>query len=178
MNLDSGTPIIQYQPVDGGRVEISIDNQATWTDLDALFTQNGYDDFILNDSSLPAFGGMSNTSYIETIADLSSFSGEYIFIRFTMFLVGFPDGIGWNIDDITISNIEKTVNNIGYFTATPGIDQSITLFPPTDVIPGTCTDGILNGTETSIDMGGNCTPPSTCDFDLTLTGDPAAGGTF
>ena len=27
-------------------------------------------------------------------------------------------------------------------------------------------------------MGGNCTPPSTCDFDLTLTGDPAAGGTF
>ncbi len=163
--------------LDGGRVEISIDNQNTWTDLDSYFTQNGYDDFVLTDPNLPAFGGTNNTGYVQTIADLNSFAGEYAHIRFTMFLSSNAPGFGWRVDDIEISNIEKSVSNIGYFTASPGIDEEINIFPPTDVISATCMDGIQNGNETGIDTGGNC-PGGPCDFDLVLSGDPAPSDTY
>jgi len=160
---------------DGGQVEISIDNQNTWTDLNSFFTQNGYDDFILNDPTNEAFGGTTNTDYIESVADLSSFAGEYAHIRFTFHLRGGFVGIGWRVDDITISEIEKSVSNIGYFSSSAGPIEQISIFPPTDVIPATCTDGIQNGTETGIDTGGPCSSGGPCDFDLVLSGNPAPG---
>jgi len=158
---------------DGGRVEISIDNQSSWLDLNAFITQNGYDNFLDSNPLDPAFGG--DSPYIETIADLSSFAGEYIYIRFISFNSGSPIGTGWRVDDITITETEKSVFNIGYFTASPGIDEQHSIFPPTDVIPATCSDGVQNGTETGIDLGGNCTPAGPCEFDLVLDGDPAPG---
>lgn len=163
---------------DGGIVEISIDNQVTWVDLNANFTQNGYDNFVFGDPSAEAFGGTNNTAYIESIVDLSSFAGENVFIRFSSIHLGNMQGTGWNIDDIEITNTEKTASNIGYFTASPSIDTTLNIFPPTDVIAATCNDGIQNGTETGIDTGGNCSTAGPCDFDTVLSGNPASGGTF
>ena len=164
--------------IDGGIVEISIDNQITWLDLGNFFTQNGYDNFLFNDPTIQSFGGSNNTAYVESIADLSSFAGENVFIRFTMFHSKNTTGIGWNIDDIELTDLIKTVNNIGYFTATPNIDQQVNIFPPTQIIPASCSDDLQNGTETGVDTGGSCTPSSPCDFDLVLSGNPAAAGTF
>ena len=164
--------------IDGGIVQISIDNQETWSDLDANFIQNGYDNFIDNDPTTPAFGGTNNTTYIESIADLNSFAGENAFIRFIMVHDGQADGTGWNIDDIEITNTEKTVSNSASFTANPNLSESVNIFPPTDIIPATCNDGIQNGTETGVDTGGSCTTGGPCDFDLILSGDPAPGGTY
>jgi len=164
--------------IDGGKVEISTDNQITWIDLDTYFTQNGYDDFLFNDNANPAFGGTGTSTFIETIADLSSLAGEYAFIRFSMFHSGNVVGAGWNIDNIKLTNLNKTIDNIGYFTAAPSIDERINVFPPVQITPATCSDGIQNGTETGVDIGGNCTPSGPCDFDLTLSGDPANSGTF
>jgi len=158
---------------DGGRIEVSRDNKLTWLDLNAFITQNGYDNFLNANPTELAFGG--DSPYIETIADLSSFAGEYIHIRFISFHSGSPTGIGWTVDDISITEIEKSVSNIGYFTASPGIDEQHDIFPAIDVIPATCSDGIQNGAETGVDTGGNCTSAEPCDFDLVLDGNPAPG---
>lgn len=164
---------------EGAVVEISSDNQATWEDLDPYFTQNGYN-FTLGSGSnaKSVFSGLGNTTYIESIVNLSSFAGQNVFIRFNITHSGSPNGTGWRIDDIEITNTEKTITNIGNFTASPGVDETISIYPPTEIILGTCTDGIQNGAETGIDTGGNCSSGGPCDFDLTLSGDPAAGGTY
>jgi len=164
---------------DGARVEISVDNQITWIDLETAFTLNGYNSSFVNDGvTLQAFGGTSGQQYIETVADLSPYAGENIFVKFTMFHLGNPSGTGWNIDNIEISNTEKTAQNIASFAANPSFDRMESIYPPTDIILGTCSDGIQNGTETGIDVGGGCSPASTCDFDLVINANPAAGGTF
>ena len=159
---------------DGGKVFISNDNQATWVDLDPFITQNGYDNFLDSNPTDPAFGG--NSPYIETIADLSSFADDYVYIQFISYHSGSNIGTGWSIDDITLTETIKSVSNIGYFTASPGIDEQHNIFPAIDVIPATCDDGIQNGAETGVDSGGSC-PPTTgpCEFDLVLDGNPAPG---
>ena len=162
--------------VDGGQVQISTDNQVTWVDLGPNFTQNGYTSFINSTQNDLAFSGKS--TYIESIVDLSSFADEYVFIRFISTYAGSPTGTGWRVDDITLTEIEKSVSNTGYFTASPAIDEQHSIFPPTDVTPATCSDGVQNGTETGIDIGGNCTTSSPCEFDLVLDGNPAPGDTI
>jgi hypothetical protein len=92
---------------DGGVVEISIDNGNTWQDLGNKMTQNGYNGTIdpVTDNVLinrQAFTG--EVAMRRTVADLSSYAGQYILIRFrfatdtqngTM-----TDATGWFVDDI------------------------------------------------------------------------------
>ena len=167
--------------VDGGLVEISTDNQSTWTDLGSNFIQNGYDTSIDagTGTSQAAFGG-DNPTYVQTIADLSQFAGQRVSIRFLGFFFGNATGTGWNIDNIEITDTAvKTIENIAHFTAAGNTALSASISPATDIILGTCSDGIQNGTETGIDVGGSCPPATTpCDFDLTFNADPAEGGTF
>ncbi|NOX30452.1 MAG: DUF11 domain-containing protein [Actinobacteria bacterium] len=89
---------------DGGVVEVSTDG-TIWTDAGAMFTQNGYP-VTLNSSPNPlsarqAFSGNS-AGYIESVVDLSSFSGSSLYVRFrfgTDSVVGMD---GWHIDDVRI----------------------------------------------------------------------------
>ena len=95
--------------IDGGVVEISKDDGASWdlvTDKD--FLVNGYNDVITFDNryqvTSPAFTG-ENTDWNPTVIDLSKYTGESIFVRFRYiqrrFLVS-EISEGWLIDNFEI----------------------------------------------------------------------------
>lgn len=97
---------------DGGQVEISIDDGATWQDLGNDMTQNPYNSFFNNNPNNAAFSGLSNGngSWIETKIDLSDYEGCTIRIRFRFYYDAFAIGVasnsindGWYIDDIKIT---------------------------------------------------------------------------
>ncbi len=97
---------------DGGLVEISTDDGATWQDLGNDMTQNPYNSFLANNPSYPAFSGLSNgnASWIETKVDLSDYEGCTIRIRFHFYYDAFAIGVasnnindGWYLDDIKIT---------------------------------------------------------------------------
>lgn len=90
---------------DGGVVEISTDN-TTWNDLGSAITQNGYNGTISTQYNSPisgqeAFTGSSG-GYVETLVDLSAYSGQSVWIRFRMASDTSVAGTGWSIDDVSI----------------------------------------------------------------------------
>lgn len=95
---------------DGGTVKISTDNGVTWTDLGPHFTNNGYDNNINQSPNAPAFGGNSN-GYIESSVDLSSFADEFALVRFTMHCDAATGGVGWYIDDISLTELLPSIPN-------------------------------------------------------------------
>lgn len=137
---------------DGGVVEISQDNGATWTDLGNDFTANGYNSTINN--SRPAFSGNSN-GFINSTVDLSSYVGPAL-IRFQMNCDQSVAGLGWYIDDVLINNQQLAITNtaeidVDGVTYTATVDQpTLVLIDPnalviqTDNIDILC-DGDTNG---------------------------------
>lgn len=105
---------------DGGVVEISSNNGLTWTDLGDKMIQNGYNGQIpiLNASPVngPAFTGSSN-GYIQTVVDLSSYSGKSVQIRFRMGSDVLTPATGWYVDDVDI------VSNPTYIVNTAWVDS-------------------------------------------------------
>jgi len=99
---------------DGGVVEVSTDGGSNWVDLDGSFTSNGYNSSISTCCDSPiggnlAFSGNSG-GYLETIADLSAFSGTSILLRFRMASDNSANGNGWWVDDVSIqSSVAWTV---------------------------------------------------------------------
>ncbi|NOT52113.1 MAG: hypothetical protein HOP10_12645 [Chitinophagaceae bacterium] len=93
---------------DGGVVEISTNNGATWSDLGSRMVKNGYNGTLGTGSNLAgrsAFTGAANT-FKETIVNLSSYVGQNIRIRFRFGSdnnTGAPTGTsGWWVDDIVL----------------------------------------------------------------------------
>jgi hypothetical protein len=93
---------------DGGVVEISTNGGSSWADLGSHIIKNGYNRTI--DSSAnsplanrPAFSGLSH-GYVQTVVDLSAYSGQSILIRFRMVSDEFVAGEGWYIDYIHIGS--------------------------------------------------------------------------
>ncbi len=99
---------------DGGVVEISTDGGNNFQDLGNYFTQNGYNMKISDKYGSPiggrmAFsGGSLSTQLKESIINLSSFSGNTIYIRFRASSDQSNGGSGWYIDDISIEEITPT----------------------------------------------------------------------
>jgi extracellular elastinolytic metalloproteinase len=138
----SGTPVLRFwhyyntEPnYDGGVVEISADG-GPWTDLGPLMTQNGYNGTISTCCSNPiagrnAFQGSSG-GYMETVVDLSSYTGSNVSIRFRLgsdYTIGAE---GWYVDDVQIIN-EASVTNKACVTAVEGdshCDTVVTLVDP------------------------------------------------
>lgn len=90
---------------DGGVVEISTNGGISWEDLGDKMIQNGYNSHIplLNASTVsgPAFSGNSG-GYIQTIVDLSSYSGQSVQIRFRMGSDVLVGATGWYVDDVDL----------------------------------------------------------------------------
>ncbi|MEM7115251.1 MAG: M36 family metallopeptidase [Chloroflexota bacterium] len=98
---------------DGGVVEISL-NGGSWQDLGSHITANGYSGTISTSYSSPiggrqAFTGDSN-GYIQTIIDLSSFSGDDAQIRFRLATDSSVSDHGWYIDDVEITDAFQITN--------------------------------------------------------------------
>jgi Zn-dependent metalloprotease len=93
---------------DGGVVEYSTDDGATWQPTDGLPTLNGYDATIQAGGGNPiegrrAFGGGSN-GYQATRIDISSLAGNAVRFRFRIG-TDFSNGeMGWFVDDISVYN--------------------------------------------------------------------------
>ncbi len=101
---------------DGGVVEISTDDGATWEDLGAAMIQNGYNGTIeVNPASAisgrMAFNGDSE-GYIRTIVDLSSYSGSTVQVRFRFASDGAVGGLGWYVDNVELYSDLHTISNI------------------------------------------------------------------
>lgn len=99
---------------DGGVVEISTDGN-NWEDLGPVMIQNGYPGSIAADTENPlsgrmAFHGRTN-GWIETIANLSAYSGEDILIRFRFGSDEENGGEGWYVDDVTIFSNYYSLSN-------------------------------------------------------------------
>jgi extracellular elastinolytic metalloproteinase len=96
---------------DGGRIQVSTDYGKSWQDLGPHITQNPYNGIMDNNPATPGYSGNSGASYIETRVNLNSFSGQDILIRFWMHCDQNTGGVGWNIDDITISEMQTIITN-------------------------------------------------------------------
>ncbi len=93
---------------DGGVLEVSTDSGSTWSDSGVQFTSGGYN-VTLHAGSNPlagrsAWGGDSST-YVQTKANLLSYAGHTVLIRFREGTDTSNASIGWSVDDI-----ELTVN--------------------------------------------------------------------
>ncbi len=94
---------------DGGVVEVSTNNGATWSDLGSKFIKNGYNSSLGTGSNLAgraAFTGNSGAGFIQSIVNLSSYAGQSIKIRFRF---GSDDNTapvngGWWVDDIELKS--------------------------------------------------------------------------
>ncbi|MDP4263279.1 MAG: M36 family metallopeptidase [Bacteroidota bacterium] len=102
--------------IDGGKIEISNDNGLTWLDAGPYIIQNGYNT-TMNVSSpwgsgQRAFSGVSygqgNGQFINTVLDLSSFSGQSVIARLRMRSnASNASGStyeGWFVDDVLQMN--------------------------------------------------------------------------
>ena len=101
---------------DGGLVEISLDEGATWNDLGSRMLENGYNGILedgTNDDidNRHAFTGVSG-GYIRTLIDLSAYANRNVDIRF---FFGSNDQVsseGWYIDDIILYNGLSLTNTV------------------------------------------------------------------
>ena len=97
---------------DGGTVEFSTNQGATWQNASA-FIENGYNSTFDASTAAPGvlcFSGQSgkggNPTFIRSVIDLRSFAGQSVQVRFrTRTDSGTPPGPeGWYIDDIQVMN--------------------------------------------------------------------------
>jgi extracellular elastinolytic metalloproteinase len=99
---------------DGAVVEIRTKGKTTWTDAGPYFIKGNYNNFIATNpqsalSERAAFTGNS-AAFIQSILDLSSFSGEEIEVRFRFASDGAASGEGWYIDDIALLDLHFVTN--------------------------------------------------------------------
>lgn len=91
---------------DGGVVEYSTNNGASWNDAGSLFIDNGYNGTIVESAENPlstrdGFVDHSN-GYGSSRADLSSLAGQSVRFRFRIGTDSKVDDYGWFIDDVRL----------------------------------------------------------------------------
>ncbi len=128
INLEGDNPSLAFwhwydteSTWDGGVVEISTDGGMNWDDLGDDMIQNGYNSTLqVNPASpisgQPAFNGNSG-DYIQTIVDLSDYSGQDMQIRFRLGCDGAVGGNGWYVDNIQFFGDFHSITNIACVTS-------------------------------------------------------------
>ena len=125
---------------DGGRMEISINNGASWYDLGEHMLINGYEDNVESDPyNRQGFTG--NKSYIQTQVDLAAFGGEDVLLRFVFTSDGSVRGDGWYVDFLRIfaGNLKNQAS--AYL---PANDFTIQTKPALSAILNGCTNYVAS----------------------------------
>ena len=95
---------------DGGVVEYSTDEGATWADAGSLFTNNGYSGTIGTQYDHPLGGRKAvvreSNGYIASRADLSPLAGRDVQFRFRIGTDSNLGDLGWFIDDVRVYTCE------------------------------------------------------------------------
>ncbi len=97
---------------DGGVVEYTTDNGATWQNAGSLFTQNGYNSSLYNENPLGDIAAFSSNSggYISSRLDLSTLAGMNADFRFRIGTDTSTGATGWDIDDVQVYTCGTSVN--------------------------------------------------------------------
>ncbi|MBL9013491.1 MAG: M36 family metallopeptidase [Myxococcales bacterium] len=106
----------QNQYFDGGVLEISRDNGATWEDIATLVATSPYNATLTTQSDNPLGGraafGRTNASYPDpdtVTLDLGTqLAGQTFQLRFRVVTDGGTGGAGWEIDDVALTGISGT----------------------------------------------------------------------
>jgi len=112
LTLGTGTSALKFSHwynsqagYDGGVVEISTDNGATWSDLSNKITAGYYNNNIATGSgplaTRKAWTGNSN-GFIKSSVNLSSYAGQNAKLRFRFGSNATISGVGWYVDDILV----------------------------------------------------------------------------
>ncbi|MBE7169782.1 MAG: M36 family metallopeptidase [Williamsia sp.] len=132
--------------LDGGKVEISSNNGATWTDARPLFLQNGYNTQLNTGAPEPNTFAFSGTSYatsssnggqfIQSLVNLSGYNGQTIQVRLR-FLTNANNASGqsydgWYVDDISVTNGCGGISKIALNNTTNRTDS---LYLPVFITP-------------------------------------------
>ena len=93
---------------DGGVIEVSTDGGASWADLGAYITANGYTGSLSTAYENPLGGRMAWTgnlvTWTEVTVDLSSFAGQSVNIRWRLGCDSSLGADGWYIDNVRIAS--------------------------------------------------------------------------
>lgn len=128
---------------DGGFVEVFDLSTGNWIDLGPFMVENGYNNVVGFNSPVgarPVFGGNSQ-GYIQTKADLRSFAGQTVRIRFRFVSDEAVFEEGWYIDDIAFG-FENSVTNRAFVQAAEGNSYSAEQAFPSIILKGTQTTSI------------------------------------
>ncbi|MEM7368010.1 MAG: M36 family metallopeptidase [Bacteroidota bacterium] len=128
---------------DGGFVEVFDLSTGNWIDLGPFMVENGYNNVVGFNSPVGAravFGGNSH-GYIQTKADLRSFAGKSVRIRFRFVSDQAVFEEGWYIDDFAFG-YEHSVSNRAFVQAAEGNSSSAEQAFPSIIFEGTQTTSI------------------------------------
>ncbi len=87
----------------GAMVEISDNGGASWTDLHLFFTEHPYTHTCGNGTDARQCWSGSSGGWVRTTADLGSFAGKTVQVRFRLGSIN-GTGSGWWVDDVTLTN--------------------------------------------------------------------------
>jgi uncharacterized repeat protein (TIGR01451 family) len=157
-------------PYDGGVVEVSSDG-LTWVDVGAVWSENGYDSTLAIGSN-PLSGRLvfsgDSGGFIESVADLSSFAGSDIQVRFRFGSDSGVGGGGWYIDDVRIAD-EVLISNAATANSAEGSTSSAVVV--TLVAPGPIASPECDGRVVTVDLAQGQVPTSGDDVILGTSGD-------
>ena len=95
-----------FHTYDGGVIEYSTNTGLSWQDAGSLFSENGYNGIITNQSDNPLGGRNSfvqtSQGYSASRLDLSSLAGKSVRFRFRIGTDSLVSDFGWFIDDLRI----------------------------------------------------------------------------
>ncbi len=134
----------QTEPgADGGIVQISSNNGTTWDNIDTKLFKNGYRGTIAYQTfvlpNLQAYWG-DNKTFVSSCADLSSYIGKDIKVRFRFANDSLITGLGWFVDDVTIMDMvnyngKASLVSAQGDTASVSLAQGGTIVDPTVFTP-------------------------------------------
>lgn len=129
---------------DGGVVELSVDG-GSWQDAGEHFTEHAYNGAIAASAGTnplagrDAFSG-SSKGYVESVIDLTEFSGQSVRVRFRMATDnggGYPTFEGWYIDEVmVIDEVALLAQACADVPASAGIDCASRRTPVADALEG------------------------------------------
>jgi len=113
---------------DGGVIEGSTDNGATWVDLGKYIITNGYNNTIDTGNGTVlagkrAFTGSSGT-FINTKVNLSVFGGKNLKIRFKLVTDDGTGIVGWYVDDISLTSTAGVYNMARLYSSTDSLENT------------------------------------------------------
>ena len=128
---------------DGGVLEISTDNGATYTDLGAQIVSGGYDGPISNVynspiAGRPAWTGNTLASWYQVAVNLGPYAGQTVILRFRLACDFAWGATGWYVDDVQViipAPGGPTPTRTPTFTPTSTPTAALTLTSPPTMTP-------------------------------------------